>query len=86
MSPRAQAWWKQWLPFFVTSALQVIGGVVFAIHVSDQGAQNSKDIAEIKMVLVPRPEIEQQKQDTKDELHSIESKLDILLERKDDTK
>lgn len=85
MSPRAQAVWKQWLPFFTTTLLNVIGGVVFAIHVSDQTAQNAKDIAEIKLVLVPRPEVKQDQDATEKQLHSMDTKLDILLNRQQDT-
>lgn len=81
MSPNAKTAWERWLPFILTTMFQIVGSVAYAIHVSDQGVQNAKDIAEMKMVLVPRPEIEQQKQDTKEALHIIDSKLDILLTR-----
>ena len=76
-------WWERWAPFIFTLTAQLIAGVLFAGHLSDQGSQNAKDIAELKVIVVPRPEILAMQQATKDQLDRIET---LLLTAKEDKK
>ncbi len=68
---------NRWLPFI----LQVLAFVWYGAHIASQTAQNTKDIAELRMIVVPRPEYEATKVALSKQLDGMDSKIDILLTR-----